>query len=204
MKTESYTVCKVLAGHVSPETAYIVNDYPYGFRLRCKIRYWVEFNAKKGARFFSQTTNPKKPGDPWNTPKASTFSKFGGALFINDIGHVCWDGVNEYSTIEDLVSWLDYFRPGVPAEFLASVFLPWLRAKIKHDEKRALGAVSYVTTTNGVEGERHVMQPELSVGRRAELFNLYVAPALLMTGVGIVQAPVTADNSAPASEGGVL
>lgn len=33
---------KVLSGHTSPETAYVVDDYPYGFRLRCKIRYWIE------------------------------------------------------------------------------------------------------------------------------------------------------------------
>ena len=28
----------VLTGHTSPETAYVVSDYPYGFRLRCQIR----------------------------------------------------------------------------------------------------------------------------------------------------------------------
>jgi hypothetical protein len=47
---------QLLFGHTSPETAYVVEDYPYGFRLRCKIRYWLEFKAKKGFRLVSQTT----------------------------------------------------------------------------------------------------------------------------------------------------
>ena len=57
--------------HVSPETAYVVDDYPYGFRLRTSIRYWVETKKGRGQRFVSQTLNPKT-GD-WNKPKSSTY-----------------------------------------------------------------------------------------------------------------------------------
>lgn len=38
----------VLHGHTSPETAYVVENYPYG-GLRCTKRYWVE-TAAKGPR----------------------------------------------------------------------------------------------------------------------------------------------------------
>jgi len=38
----------------------LVEDYPYGFRLRCKIRFWLEYAPKRGFRFVSQTTNPKR------------------------------------------------------------------------------------------------------------------------------------------------
>lgn len=69
---------KVLWGHNSAETAYVVADYPYGFRLRCQIRYWLEYRKGKGFRFVSQTTNPKRPGEVWNKPKASTYSPLGG------------------------------------------------------------------------------------------------------------------------------
>lgn len=62
---------KTLTGHTNPESAYIVNDYPYGFRLRTKIRYWIETN-KKGQRFMSQTLNPKT--QEWNKAKAGTYS----------------------------------------------------------------------------------------------------------------------------------
>ena len=81
----------ILTGHVGPDTAYLVEDYPYGYTLRCQIRYWVE-TATKGAakgqqRFMSQTTNPKKPGEPWNKPKASTYTSL-VVMYLDDVQHV--------------------------------------------------------------------------------------------------------------------
>jgi hypothetical protein len=85
----------VLHGHTSEETAYLVDDYPYGYRLRCKIRYWIE-TATKGAakgqsRFMSQTTNPKQPGEVWNKPKASTYTPF-AVMYLDTDNHVQWAG----------------------------------------------------------------------------------------------------------------
>lgn len=60
-----------LIGHESPETAYVVEDYPYGFRLRTKIHYWIE-TTNKGQRWVSQTLNPRT--GKWNTPKKSVYS----------------------------------------------------------------------------------------------------------------------------------
>jgi hypothetical protein len=77
----------VLTGHTSPETAYVVDDYPYGFRLRCSIRYWLEYKKGHGFRLVSQTTNPKKPGTVWNKPKAGTYHAF-AVMVLNDEGHV--------------------------------------------------------------------------------------------------------------------
>jgi hypothetical protein len=79
---------QILSGHVSPESAYVVDDYPYGFRLRCKIRYWLEYAPRKGFRFVSQTTNPKAAGEVWNKPKASTYASIAGAMFLDDSNHV--------------------------------------------------------------------------------------------------------------------
>lgn len=86
---------KPLTGHTTPETAYVVDDYPYGFKLRCKIRYWLEYAPKKGFRFCSQTTNPKKAGEVWNAPKKSTYSML-GVMGLNDEGHVTWTGLSIY------------------------------------------------------------------------------------------------------------
>jgi hypothetical protein len=86
----------VLTGHTSPETAYVVADYPYGFRLRCQIRYWIE-TTKHGQRVVSQTTNPKKPGIVWNKPKASTYTEL-RVLFIDPItGYVENAGLSVYA-----------------------------------------------------------------------------------------------------------
>lgn len=79
---------QLLFGHTSEETAYVVNDYPYGFTLRCKIRYWIETHPKHGDRFCSQTTNPKKIGDPWNKPKKSTYDPIMLMLKDEETGHI--------------------------------------------------------------------------------------------------------------------
>lgn len=62
---------KTLSGHTTPESAFVVDDYPYGFRLRTQIRYWIETKKGHGQRFCSQTLNPKT--GKWNKPKASTY-----------------------------------------------------------------------------------------------------------------------------------
>lgn len=81
----------VLTGHAGPDTAYLVDDYPYGRVLRCQIRYWVDTRAtgrsKGDQRFVSQTTNPKRPGTVWNAPKPSTYSAI-VAMYLDHIGHV--------------------------------------------------------------------------------------------------------------------
>lgn len=88
---------RVLQGHTDAESAYLVEDYPYGFRLRCKIRYWIE-TATKGAakgtdRFVSQTTNPKRPEEVWNKPKTSTYLEL-GVMYLDEVDHVQWWGVH--------------------------------------------------------------------------------------------------------------
>lgn len=97
-------------GHTSEATAYNVDDYPYGYTLRCKIRYWLEYKASFGWRFMSQTTNPKK-GDRWNKPKASTYAAIGACMFLDDKNHVQWTGVGMYSSLADLKAFAEKF-PG--------------------------------------------------------------------------------------------
>ena len=66
----------------------MVDDYPYGFRLRTSIRYWIE-QTKRGERFVSQTLNPKT--NRWNKPKKSTYSDM-MVMVENDNGHISHDG----------------------------------------------------------------------------------------------------------------
>lgn len=84
---------QALKGHTSPETAYVVADYPYGFRLRTSIRYWLETNGH-GTRFVSQTVNPKTGA--WNKPKASTYCPLGVMLQDLTNGHISWTGWTPY------------------------------------------------------------------------------------------------------------
>jgi hypothetical protein len=99
---------KVIHGCVSPETAHVVPDYPYGRTLRCKMRWWIE-TATKGSskgeqRVMKQTSNPKKIDlmRPemlfWNKPKASTYSLL-KVIFIDeeDNGYTKSDGLGLHS-----------------------------------------------------------------------------------------------------------
>ena len=124
----------VLSGHVSADTSYLVCDYPYGFRLRCKIRYWLESN-NKGVRFCSQTSNPKKY-HIWNKPKYSTYSSQAGAMFLDDQGHVQHAGLHEYMDTKDCVAFRDNYGAGVPADSVNRMNT-FIQGKIVHDKYRA-------------------------------------------------------------------
>lgn len=153
----------ILSGHISPETAFMVNDYPYGFRLRCKIRYWLESSPNKGVRFCSQTTNPKR-GDVWNKPKASTYSRFGGCMFTDENGHVQWTGISEYSDLQEMIDWKKTYFEGLPPEF-KPIFDKWLAMKMKFNEQKARGEISMVMTETLPGGQinqtKTVLQPEI-------------------------------------------
>jgi hypothetical protein len=99
--------------HTSPDTAYVVADYPYGFRARCSIRYWLEHKPNHGFRLMSQTTNPKS-ANHWNKPKASTYAQFGACMYLDDNGHVHWTSLTEYCGGAEAFEWSNKYREGVP------------------------------------------------------------------------------------------
>ena len=127
---------QILKGHISPETAYVIDDYPYGFRLRCKIRYWIETVSGKGCRFWSQTSNPKRPGLVWNAPKASTYCRFGQAMFLDDKEHVHFSGLTEYTNGAEAAAWRDRYGEGVP-DAARELMDRWVNAKLAYDAARA-------------------------------------------------------------------
>lgn len=88
------TTANALHGHTDEDTAYLVDDYPYGFKLRTQIRYWIE-TTKHGDRFCSQTLNPKT--GRWNKPKKSTYSLIACMYIDDETGHVEWTGVGHYT-----------------------------------------------------------------------------------------------------------
>ena len=126
----------ILTGHTSPDTAYVVEDYPYGFRLRCQIRYWLEANPKRGVRFVSQTSNPKVLGLVWNKPKASTYARFAGCMYLNDEGHCTWTTLDEYSDAIEAQSWRAEFGSGA-IEATKGVIDYWIKKKLQYEARKA-------------------------------------------------------------------
>lgn len=120
----------ILSNHFSPDTAFVIPSYPYGFKLRCKMRCWLETN-KKGTRFVSQTTNPKR-GDIWNTPKASTYSEVSGAMYLDENGHVQWQGLTLHADEKKCSEFLNTF--GESATNYAGL-VAWTRRKVIFEEE---------------------------------------------------------------------
>jgi hypothetical protein len=57
-----------------------IENYPYGYNLRCTKKIWIEFNPKKGFRLNEVTKNPKT--EKWNNPKKSVY--YGLMLLYKD------------------------------------------------------------------------------------------------------------------------
>ena|ERR1700744_3122587 len=126
-------VVTVLKGHVSPDTAYVVSDYPYGYTLRTTIRYWLDFHKTRGTRLVSQTINPKN--GRWNKEKASTYCRFGGCMYLDEKGHVQWAGLTEYSDYAEAKKWSEEFSDGVPGQEALKLLDQWVAAKKVYEEK---------------------------------------------------------------------
>lgn len=106
---------EVLHGHVSPETAYTVESYPYGFRLRCQMRYWLEYKKGHGYRLVSQSSNPKRPGLIWNKPKGSTYSAL-GVMYLDEEQHVHMATLHVYDSEDKIDAFLTTYADGLQSE----------------------------------------------------------------------------------------
>jgi len=137
---------KPLFGHTSEETAYLIEDYPYG-RLRCQRKVWLESDPKKGVRFVAQTNNPKN--GRWNKPHKSTYSDVAGCLYLDTENHVQWASITAYSKPEDALAFARDFGKGSVG---ADRFLYWAMQKAKLSQALADGKAHF--TVNGEKQER--------------------------------------------------
>lgn len=108
-----------LYGHTSAESAYQIADYPYGFRLRCQMRVWLERKPGHGFRMVTQTTNPKA-GDRWNKPKAGTYCDLAACLYLDSEGHIQWTGLGFYSDAHQVKRFAERF-PGIAPDMRATL-----------------------------------------------------------------------------------
>lgn len=96
----------ILEPQPTEEKPYYVDDYPYGFRLRTRIRYWIE-TTNRGQRFVSQTLNPKT--DRWNKPKKSVYSNI-LLMGLDERNYVDHTGLDMYSSQEAIDFHLKYSK----------------------------------------------------------------------------------------------
>ncbi len=134
---------KWLPDHYSMETAYLVDDYPYGRQLRCRIRYWIEFDAKKGYRFCAQTEDPKTLR--WNNPKKSTYSHLAMEMYLDSRDYVQYASLDEYSKPAQVEAFLWDF----PRSRCQPRIHLWAKGKVRLYTGFIEGTVSM--TVNGVK-----------------------------------------------------
>lgn len=127
---------KPLIGHDSEEIAHVQVDYPYGFKLRCQRRCWLERDEKRGYRFVTQTSNPKKSFLTWNAPKKSTYSLL-GVMGLDEKEHVTWTGLSAYSSLEEIKEFGRLYGESFDAE-QRKTYDTWLRIKEVQDRKASL------------------------------------------------------------------
>lgn len=112
--------------HNSPETAYVIDDYPFGRTLRCFKRIWVE-TATKGTkegqqRVVYQTTNravnrdkdsydsaPMDKPYAWNKPKAGIYGSIQILWIDEETGHVEIAGLGQYPWDNHIKTFMDQF-----------------------------------------------------------------------------------------------
>jgi len=92
---------KYIYNAVDFDTAIEVNNYPWGFRLKTKVKYWIESN-NKGDRLIKQTLNPKT--NEWCKPKKSTYSE---AMVMtskqeNDKTFISYEQISNFSNIKEV------------------------------------------------------------------------------------------------------
>ena len=131
----------VLTGHVSEETAFLIDDYPCGFTKRCKKRVWIETaakGAKKGlSRLVEQTTKPLQEGVPisWNKEKSSTYDSY--ILLYIDPGtkHVRSDGLSQYPSLKEVVDFKQKWWELMPEEEKSNFVLVFTPERLAAMEK---------------------------------------------------------------------
>ena len=106
---------KVLSGHTSEETAHVTDDYPYGFVLRCTRKEWLEYKPKKGYRFVTMTSNPKRGALTWNKPKTSIYVDL-AVLYVDEQDHVQWDTLHTYATTAEIDAFEAAYHEGLQGE----------------------------------------------------------------------------------------
>jgi hypothetical protein len=129
----------------SAEQSFVCSGYPYGFKQRTTIRFWLEKNNKKGFRFCSQTLRPKT--GYWNKEKKSTYSPLCASLYLED-GNVCkWEGLSEYSSPAQILTFVEFYPQ---ADY--SLLIPFVAMTLSF-EKKVLASGFSGSTINGEKRE---------------------------------------------------
>lgn len=136
----------------------MIEDYPYSFKLRCKMRAWIETSSRYGQRVARQKTNPKK-NNKWNKPTYSTYYDL-MAMRLSDDGKVETSYLRRgWHRSEEIAEWIEKHRDYVDSdEHVARTARAMLRSAVVSDCKSKV----IVSTIKGKEVSRREVKPLIS------------------------------------------
>jgi hypothetical protein len=136
-----------------------VDDYPYGFKARTTIRYWIETAKNKDQRFCSQTKNPKNGA--WNKPKKGTYSSI-IVMGLDENNHVIHNGYH-MGTYEDEVD-----------AFISAYTLTDVQKKsidIARAYARAQKMVTWTVTSRRYDPEEIITEPHQTIQDQCDIIK---------------------------------
>jgi hypothetical protein len=92
----------------SEDDPFIIEDYPWGYRLRTQVRVWMECRKGHGMRVCRQTQDPRT--GRWCKPKKSTYSCVLG-FYLNEEGRIktCGLSAGGWSKEEAIVAFEEFY-----------------------------------------------------------------------------------------------
>ena len=166
---EDYTKYELIkTSHTSPETAYKIENYPYGFRLKTTKRIWIETN-KKGDRINSQTMNPKT--NQWNKPKRSTYTAILILMIEKETGHITNTGIDtSYTSEEEQQAFSNWIGTDYPLNDQQKHQLKMIKA-LNNTRKHIKVTISGQPTRTPEEQKAHDQQQEEEKKKIHRLLN---------------------------------
>jgi hypothetical protein len=152
-----------LIGYDSEENSYLVSDYPYGFRLRTQIRYWIDTTKNHGQRACSQTKNPKN--GIWNKPKKGTYSSI-TVMGLDENDHVSFDGIHMGCDEKEVLNFQECFK--LESDYQKKEIL------LIHGMARGQKYVTWTVTSGSALNDkpRQTIQEQIEINKKVSLIGL--------------------------------
>ena len=147
----NHDVKQALYNHSDEASAYVIQDYPYSFKLRTEMRVWLEHKPSKGWRLVRRTLNPKT--GVWNAPKTSTYMALAACMYMDQKDHVEWTGLSGYSDAVQVLQFVQTFPQADMSELkpFAQLKVPFLTKYSRGEVYMTINDVKQELTDHQVE-----------------------------------------------------
>jgi len=183
---------KALKLYSSAEDSFLIEDYPWGFRLRTEVRVWAECKKGFGMRVCRQTKNPKT--GRWCAVKKSTYSPVIG-FYLNEEDRIKTTGLSAggWSKEEAIVAFEKFYEEIGLTEFQKNQ-IKYVRAtNIMNDvisyEIKAGEPIDLSKVMDG-DPEETAKMKALEEGRQTEEEKQEILNKAFSYGMGVVEGKI--------------